>query len=66
MRKAQILFSKPARRILGFLMRKQGCAGFFAEIRLMVYRTKKIQAPCFIAKRQNPKPKKAQSTGARQ
>ena len=36
----------------GFLMRKQGCADFCAEISLDGYRTSKRQAPCFIAKSQ--------------
>ena len=39
----------------GFLMRKQGCDDFCAEISLDGYRTSKRQAPCFIAKSQRPK-----------
>lgn len=34
MKKAGFVISSQARRILGFLMRKQGCVGFCAEISL--------------------------------
>ncbi|MDL0080764.1 hypothetical protein [Helicobacter zhangjianzhongii] len=40
--------------ILGFAMKKQGCAAFCAEIRLVAYRTSKRQAPCFIAQSRIP------------
>ena len=60
--KAQNVICKKVDRILGFLMRKRGCAGFCAEISLDGYRTNKRQAPCFIAKRQNPKPKSVAKT----
>ena len=47
--------STPTTQAAVFLMRKQGCAAFCAEISLDGYRTSKRQAPCFIAKSQRDK-----------